>query len=177
MRVMRAVLYTRASSDDQTKGYSLADQFRELRDHATDQGLEVIEEVSDHAFSRAISSVARKRARLQEMGVDLIVFSELEERLRDLDQIRKVTEERLSALESRLGRLEELERRAHDFVSHYSSLVGGAIETATSEKRRRIYEALGANARAITSGEAEVDLPIFEGADGEIPSGEGTSVR
>jgi hypothetical protein len=49
MRVMRAVLYTRVSSDDQTKGYSLVGQLRELRDHVAVHAWEVVEEVSDPA--------------------------------------------------------------------------------------------------------------------------------
>ena len=139
MRTMRAVLYTRVSSDDQTQ--------------------------ESRALLETISSTARKRAKFQEMAAELITFSELEERLRGLEETRQVTEERLATLEARLGRLEELEQNVPDFVGHYSSLVGGAVETATPEKRRRIYRAL--RARAMPGGEAEVDLPIFEGENGK----------
>jgi len=114
---MRAVLYIRVSSDDQTQ--------------------------ERRALLETISSTARKRAKVQEMAAEHITFSELEEKLRGLEQ------------------------NAHDFLGHYSSLVEGAVETATSEKRRRVYKALGVRVRALPSGEAEVDLPILEDENGE----------
>lgn len=136
MRVMRAVLYTRVSSDDQPQ--------------------------ERRALVETISATARKRAKLQEMAAELITFSELEERLRGLQETRQDTQEWLATLEARLGRLEELGQNVHDFVAHCFSPVEGAVETATPEKRRRIYEALGASVEVVSGGGAEVDLPIFE---------------
>jgi hypothetical protein len=141
MRTMRAVLYTRVSSDDQTQ--------------------------ERRALLETISTTMRKRAKFQEMAAELITLSELEERLGGLEETRQATAERLTTLEARLGRFEELEQDVHDFVARYSALVGGAVETAIPEKRRCIYRALGARARPMPGDEAEVDLPIFEGENGK----------
>ena len=44
----RAILYARVSTDEQTRsGYSLAQQLEALRECATQEGYEVLEEVSD----------------------------------------------------------------------------------------------------------------------------------
>ena len=47
----RAVLYVRVSTDEQVKGYSLAQQIEALRAYAAREGYEVIEEVSDPGYS------------------------------------------------------------------------------------------------------------------------------
>ena len=50
----RAVLYARVSTDEQARsGYSLAQQLEALREHATREGYEVLEEVSDPGQSGA----------------------------------------------------------------------------------------------------------------------------
>jgi hypothetical protein len=44
----RAILYTRVSTDEQARsGYSLAQQLEALREYATREGYEVLEEVAD----------------------------------------------------------------------------------------------------------------------------------
>src|SRR5215213_8639890 len=50
----RAILYARVSTDEQARsGYSLAQQIEALRDHAAQEGYEVLEEVSDPGQSGA----------------------------------------------------------------------------------------------------------------------------
>lgn len=50
----RAVLYARVSTEEQVRsGYSLAQQMEALRDHATREGYEILEEVSDPGQSGA----------------------------------------------------------------------------------------------------------------------------
>jgi site-specific DNA recombinase len=50
----RAILYARVSTDEQARsGYSLAQQIEALREHATREGYEVLEEVSDPGQSGA----------------------------------------------------------------------------------------------------------------------------
>src|SRR5215216_5844812 len=50
----RAILYARVSTDEQARsGYSLAQQLEALREHATREGYEVLEEVSDPGQSGA----------------------------------------------------------------------------------------------------------------------------
>jgi site-specific DNA recombinase len=51
---MRVVLYCRVSSEEQaTSGYSIAEQIHTLREHASRQGLEVLQEVSREGYSDA----------------------------------------------------------------------------------------------------------------------------
>ena len=50
----RAILYARVSTDEQAKsGYSLAQQMEALREYATHDGYEVLEEVTDPGQSGA----------------------------------------------------------------------------------------------------------------------------
>ena len=50
----KAILYARVSTDEQARsGYSLAQQLEALRDYATREGLQVLEEVSDPGQSGA----------------------------------------------------------------------------------------------------------------------------
>jgi site-specific DNA recombinase len=52
--VKRAILYARVSTEEQARsGYSLAQQMEALRDYATREGYEVLEEVMDPAQSGA----------------------------------------------------------------------------------------------------------------------------
>ena len=53
-RVKKAVLYARVSTDEQARsGYSLAQQIEALREHASREGYEVLEEVVDPGQSGA----------------------------------------------------------------------------------------------------------------------------
>src|SRR3712207_2524383 len=50
----RAILYARVSTDEQARsGYSLAQQIERLREHAADEGCEILEEVEDPGQSGA----------------------------------------------------------------------------------------------------------------------------
>ncbi len=50
----RAILYARVSTDEQVRhGYSLEGQIERLREYATGEGYEVLEEVSDPGWSGA----------------------------------------------------------------------------------------------------------------------------
>jgi site-specific DNA recombinase len=50
----RAILYARVSTDEQARsGYSLAQQLEALREYATREGLQILEEVSDPGQSGA----------------------------------------------------------------------------------------------------------------------------
>jgi site-specific DNA recombinase len=49
-----AILYARVSTDEQARsGYSLRQQIERLREHAADEGVEVLEEVTDAGYSGA----------------------------------------------------------------------------------------------------------------------------
>ncbi len=48
----RAILYARVSTDKQARsGYSLRQQIEWLREHAADEGYEILEEVTDAGYS------------------------------------------------------------------------------------------------------------------------------
>src|ERR671939_491398 len=73
----RAVLYARVSTDEQARsGYSLAQQIEALREHATREGYEVLEEVQDAGQSGASlerPSMDRVRDLVAAGGVSLVL--------------------------------------------------------------------------------------------------------
>ncbi len=74
---MRCILYGRVSTDEQaSKGYSLGEQMRELREYAQEQGYEVLKEVEDRGFSRSTLNrpgITRVREMVAAGGVDLVL--------------------------------------------------------------------------------------------------------
>ena len=76
----RAILYARVSTEEQARsGYSLAQQMEALRDYATREGYEVLEEVMDPAQSGA-SLVRRGMDRVRDLvatgGVSVVLAQE-----------------------------------------------------------------------------------------------------
>jgi len=73
----RAIIYTRVSGEEQAKkGYSLPDQLRELRRHASKEGYEVIAEIEDDGWSGAYlerPSLDRVRDMVAAGGVDAVM--------------------------------------------------------------------------------------------------------
>jgi site-specific DNA recombinase len=73
----RAILYARVSTEEQaTSGYSLAQQIEALREHATREGYEVLEEVTDPGHSGASLArpgIDRVRDLVAEGGVSVVL--------------------------------------------------------------------------------------------------------
>lgn len=73
----QAILYTRVSGDAQRDhGYSLSDHRRELREWATKEGYEILDEVEDGAWSGGFlerPGLDRVRERVEEGGVHAVV--------------------------------------------------------------------------------------------------------
>lgn len=74
---MRCILYCRVSTDEQaSKGYSLGEQMRQLREYAHEQGYEIVEEIEDRGFSRSTLNrpgITRVREMVAAGGVDLVL--------------------------------------------------------------------------------------------------------
>src|SRR5215213_329451 len=51
--MIRVALYTRVSTKEQVQGYSLVDQIRTLREHAADNGYQIVAEVEDAGYGGA----------------------------------------------------------------------------------------------------------------------------
>jgi DNA invertase Pin-like site-specific DNA recombinase len=65
----RTILYARVSIDEQARsGYSLAQQLEALREYATREGYEVLEEVSDPGQSGAKPGASRHGPRARPRG-------------------------------------------------------------------------------------------------------------
>ena len=83
----RAILYARVSTDEQARsGYSLAQQIEALREYATREGYEVLEEVSDPGQSGAIlvrPGLDRGRDLVATGGVDRVVAQDADRITRD----------------------------------------------------------------------------------------------
>jgi site-specific DNA recombinase len=79
----RVVLYARVSTEEQTKGYSIPDQLRELRAYATREGYRVVEEAVDDGHSGADPHRPRLRRvmELAEGGAIDVVLAKKRNRL------------------------------------------------------------------------------------------------
>ncbi len=64
---------------------------------------------------------------------------ELDEALAELGETRGTAERELAAIEGRSERLEALERGRDALMEHYAGMVPEALESLSSEERRRIY--------------------------------------
>jgi flagellar motility protein MotE (MotC chaperone) len=64
---------------------------------------------------------------------------ELDEALAELGETRETAERELAAIEGRSERLEALERDRDALMEHYAGMVPEALESLSSEERRRIY--------------------------------------
>ena len=83
---MKAILYSRVSTKDQIEGYSLREQVRALREHAKDQGYEVMAEVEDAGYSAAYlerPGMDRVRDLVAAGGVDVVLAQDADRITRD----------------------------------------------------------------------------------------------
>jgi site-specific DNA recombinase len=72
----KVILYTRVSTEDQVRGYSLRQQAEALREHCSSNGYEVIEEISDEGYSGAYlerPGIDRMRDIVETGEVDLVL--------------------------------------------------------------------------------------------------------
>ena len=90
-----------------------------------------------------LSKLDRKRSGFQDMAAEgLITFDELREQLTALEEAREVAKRELAAVGKRRERVEQLEDDKEALLEHYSLMAHEALDTATSEDRRRVYEML-----------------------------------
>ena len=83
---MKVALYTRVSTKDQIEGYSLRDQVRALREHATDRGYEIVAEIEDAGYSAAYlerPGMDRMRDLVAAGGVDVVLAQDADRITRD----------------------------------------------------------------------------------------------
>jgi site-specific DNA recombinase len=77
--MVRALLYTRVSTDDQVKRYSLAQQREALRGYCESRGIEVLDEISDDGYSGAYlerPGLDKVRDLVEAGGVDLVLVQD-----------------------------------------------------------------------------------------------------
>ncbi len=167
----RAILYARVSTDEQARsGYSLAQQLEALRDYATREGLQVLEELLEQeraalrgdpereakAWLEKLSEVDQERRgflRLAAKGH--ITDEELAEELAALDETRATAERELGALQGRRKVVEELERDRDALLEYYAGMVPEALEKLTGEERRQVYGMLRLRVKVSADGSIE----------------------
>jgi hypothetical protein len=104
-----------------------------------------------------LADVGTKRAKFQDMTAEgLITFDELRAKLAELDETRKVAEEKLSALEYRKERIEQLEGDKASLLKDFAGLMPEAVESLTAETRQRIYNLV--RLRVTVGVEGDLDL-------------------
>ena len=90
-----------------------------------------------------LAEVDHKRSGFQDMAAEgLITFDELREKLAALEEMRELAERELEAVGKRRERVEQLERDKDALLEHYVDTAPEAIDMATPEDRRRVYEML-----------------------------------
>jgi site-specific DNA recombinase len=89
VRVLRAILYARVSKKKQAEeGYSLDQQIERLREYASEQGYEIVEEVIDPGYSGAVlerPGLDRVRDLVAAGGVDIVLAQDRDRIARDPD--------------------------------------------------------------------------------------------
>jgi site-specific DNA recombinase len=87
-----------------------------------------------------IAVLDSKRSRYQDMAAEgHINFEELGAKLRELAVDRATAEHELEDLNLRRSRLEDLERDKEMLLEDYASMVPGALDELTGEKRHQVY--------------------------------------
>jgi site-specific DNA recombinase len=90
-----------------------------------------------------LTKLNRKRSGFQDMAAEgLITFDELREQLTVLEEAREAVKGELEAAGKRRERVEQFEGDKEALLKHYSLMAHEALDTATSEDRRRVYEML-----------------------------------
>jgi len=103
----RAILYSRVSTDEQARsGYSLAQQMEALRQYATQEGYEVLEEVTDAGYSGASlerPGMDRVRELVASGGVSVVLAQDLDRISREpwhYEYLRSLFEDNATELRS-----------------------------------------------------------------------------
>jgi flagellar motility protein MotE (MotC chaperone) len=110
-----------------------------------------------------LAEVSRMRSSYQEMAAkELITFEELEEKLQDLEEIRKTAERELEMLRRHRERVEQLERGKDAILETYAGMAPEALASLTPEERHRVYEILKLRVVAQLDGTLEVNGALAE---------------
>ena len=95
------------------------------------------------AWLNKLAEVRRKRSSFQDMAAEgLLAFDELREKLAALEETREVAERELEELGRHRERKERFERDKDALLEHYADIAPEAVDTASSETRRQVYEML-----------------------------------
>ena len=90
-----------------------------------------------------LAETDRMRAGYQELAAKgLMTFEELGAKLKELEDIRQVTQGELETLEGKRYELRELERDATELLETYEDTVPERLENLTPEGRHHVYKAL-----------------------------------
>src|SRR4051812_20914725 len=148
---MRAVIYTRVSSDPNDRGRSVAEQEAECRSVCQREGWEVMDVYSDN--DRSASRYATKdRPEFRRLitfvesgGADVLVTWEASRAQRDMDAYLRLRDlcERRGVLWSYSGRTYDLAESTDRFSTGLDALLA---ERESDETRKRVLRAVRANA-------------------------------
>lgn len=90
-----------------------------------------------------ISEMGRMRGNYQEMAAKgLITFTELEEKLEQLEETRVAVERELEVLQGRRERVEQLERNRDALLESYAGMAPAALSNLGPEERHQVYKML-----------------------------------
>jgi hypothetical protein len=94
-------------------------------------------------WAEKLVEVDRLRGGYQDLAAKgLMTFEELEEKLRELEETRKIAERELEALRTRRERIEELERDKEGLLESYAGMAPEALGSLLPEERHQVYKML-----------------------------------
>src|SRR5215218_1271884 len=139
--VLYAILYARVSSDDQVRGYSLDQQIGALREWASGEGYEVLEDVRDEGWSGAYMErpgLDRVRDLVEAGGVDVVVAQDADRITRDPAH-RAFLDEEFERFGTRLLALDDWGDETHEgeLLRYLKGWVSKGERLKISERSRR----------------------------------------
>src|SRR5215204_7534017 len=137
----QAITYARVSSDDQVRGYSLDQQIGALREWATQEGYEVLEEIRDEGWSGAYlerPGLDRVRDLVEAGGVGVVVAQDADRITREPSH-RAFLDEEFERFGTRLVALDDWGDDSHEgeLLKYLKGWVSKGERLKIAERSRR----------------------------------------
>ncbi|HEV2743324.1 MAG TPA: recombinase family protein, partial [Rubrobacter sp.] len=107
-----------------------------------------------------------RRGFQEQAAKGLMTLEELEERLKEIEEIRETARAELATLEGSRQRLEELERDQQTLMDRYAGAVPIALDNLLPEERQRIYKML--RLKVLVYPDARLQVSGVPGTDQEV---------
>ena len=117
-------------------------------------------------LDRLAEADTMRRGFQEQAAKGLMTLEELEERLKEIDEIRETARAELATLEGSRQRLEELEHDQQTLMDLYAGAVPSALDKLIPEERHRIYKML--RLKVLVYPDARLQVSGVLGTDQEV---------